>query len=165
MRFKTNFRTIGFAGRIYENELDRFLTEEITEAAKSWLTTVLVIIPTWSRASRATFEALAAEVGFNVTYGPILSRKDRRSLGKSESDGGLEIRKFDSYKFFYETNLRYLAFNEANRATPGSPPRPFGELTHDTPYNFLDAGRRDFESRVEAIKLPSVRKFFRSQRI
>lgn len=141
------------------------MEEKTKEAARSWLTTVLVIIPTWSRASRATFEALAREVGFTVTYGPQLSSKDRRSLGLDNSAGGLRINKLESYKFFYETSLRYLAYNEENFATPGPPPQPFGELTNPTPYNFVDAGKNDFESFAKQIRLPSPIEFIKAQKL
>lgn len=165
MKFKSDVRLIDFDLRAYKNRLDDFLREEIVESARSWLRTVLVIIPTWSRASRATFEALANEVGFNVTYGPRLSKKDRLPLGLSTSTGGLQITKFKSYHFFYETNLRYLAFNNLNRAIKGVAPGVFAGLIHDTPYKFTEAGAEDFKSRSAQIKLPNPMDFIKGKRI
>ncbi len=145
--------------------MDVVLTQVTVDAARKWLQVVLVIIPTWSRASRATFEALAREVGFPVTYGPILPGKDRFQLGKSTGKGGLEIVKFKSYHFFYETSLRYLAYNEANAAVAGDPPKPFGRLTHPTPYNFIDAGDAEFLSFSKEVLLPSPFNFITGKRI
>jgi len=164
-RWKPNLKEITFDLKGYKAELDRFLIEETKESARSWLRTVLVIIPTWSRASRATFEALADSVGFNITYGPQLSRKDRLTLGLQTGRGGLKIAKYKTYKFFYETDLRYLAYNEANRAVAGPPPRPFGQLTHPTPYKFQEAGENDFLSRSDQIRLPSPILFIKGTRI
>lgn len=152
--FNAQLQEIVFDLTGYKRELQNHMEETTKDAARSWLRTVLDIVPTWSRASRATFEALANEVGFNVTYGPILSREDRLTLGLSTSRGGLEFQTA-SYHFFYETDLRYLEYNEFNNATPGLPPQPFGTLRNPTPYRFLEAGMRDFESFQADVKLPS----------
>jgi len=156
MKWTTKFTTVDIDMGKYKRALDDYMQETIKDAAKSWLRTVLVIIPTWSRASRATFEALANEVGFNVTYGPQRSRKDRLLLGMQSGDGGLKIKKNQSYRFFYTTSLRYLIYNEYNKAVPGPPPQPYTELIHDTPYKFQDAGEKDFRSYAENyVKLPN----------
>jgi hypothetical protein len=77
-------------------------------------------------------------------------------LGLSTSNGGLQIEKLKKYTFFYETNLRYLKYNEENVAVPGPPPQPFGELTNPTPYNFREAGEKDFQSFCEnSVRLPN----------
>ena len=165
LRWVADLKTLDFDIRSYKSELDRFLKEETKDAARSWLRTVLVIIPTWSRASRATFEALANEVGFNVTYGPQRSREDRLILGLKTGRGGLEIKAFKSYHFFYESDLKYLAYNNQNFATPGPAPQPFGKLRNPTPYKFTDAGKNDFESRSFGIRLPSPLQFITGKRI
>ena len=165
MRFRPNIKLINFDKRGFLNHFDDQMRETTKEAARSWLRTVLVIIPTWSRASRATFEALANEVGFNVTYGPQLSKEDRLILGLSSSKGGLSIQKLKSYTFFYETDLRYLAYNEMNSATPGPPPQPFGLLTNPTPYNFREAGKNDFTSFAAQIRLPNPIEFITPKQI
>lgn len=154
MRFTTQLQVIDFDLKSYLRAFDAKLEETTKQAARSWLRTVLDIVPTWSKASRATFEALAREVGFSVTFGPLIARKDRTSLGLSTGRGGLEIEADSHYRFFYETDLRYLEYNEFNNATPGPPPQPFGELRNPTPYRFLEAGQRDFESFVKTVKLP-----------
>ena len=165
MRFTADIKLINFDKSGYLQEFDDRMTEITKEAARSWLRTVLVIIPTWSRASRATFEALANEVGFNVTYGPQLSREDRLLLGLSTSRGGLSINRLKSYTFFYETDLRYLAYNEMNSATPGPPPQPYGQLTNPTPYRFREAGKNDFLSFAQQIRLPNPTDFITPKQI
>jgi hypothetical protein len=104
-------------------------------------------------------------VGFNITYGPQLSRKDRLILGLTTGRGGLRITKLKEYKFFYETDLRYLAYNESNRAVAGPPPRPFGVLTNPTPYKFQEAGKADFLSRSAQVQLPSPLRFIKGKKI
>ncbi len=165
MRFNAQIFLIDFDLAGYKNKLDEELTEITKDAARSWLKTVLRIIPTWSRASRATFEALAREVGFTITYGPLVASKDRFQLGISTSKGGLEITPLKSYHFFYETNLRYLAYNEANAAIAGDPPKPFGRLINPTPYNFIEAGDSDFMSFSQEVLLPNPFKFITGKRI
>lgn len=165
MRFTSQINLVKLDSKGYKRELQRQMAENIREAARSWLTAVLVIIPTWSRASRATFEALANEVGFNITYGPILSRKDRLILGLETGKGGV-ISTPTSWHFFYETDLRYLAFNEFNHATFGNG-GVFSRsgLTHPTPYHFQEAGLRDFLSFAETMIIPNPIDFIRAQKI
>lgn len=167
MRFRSQVRLIDFDLRGYRQQLDARMTEIVKEAARSWLRTVLVIIPTWSRASRATFNELAEAVGFNLTFGPIRSREDRLSLGLSTGKGGLDIKPGRSWHFFYETSLRYLAYNEFNRVVFGRAPNVFSRsgLTNPTPYRFQEAGARDFQSFSEQILLPSPIEFIRGRRI
>lgn len=164
MQFKAEVSLIDFDLAGYKKALKTEMTNKTREAGRVWLARVLVIIPTWSRASRATFEALAQAVGFNITYGPQKSRKDRLVLGLQTGRGGLEITS-ESWHFFYETDLRYLAFNEFNNATPGPPPQPFGELTHPTPYHFQDAGRNAFEAFAAKVRLPDPMQFIKPKKI
>lgn len=156
--FTTQLQTIDFDLKSYQNVLDQRMQELTKEAGRSWLNTVLSIVPTWSRASRATFEKLAKEVGEQVTFGPLAAKKDRTNLGQSNSDGGVEF-KGNEYHFFYETTLRYLEYNEFNAASPGAPPKPYGQLINPTPYNFLEAGANNFRSFAANIKLPDVSLF------
>jgi hypothetical protein len=165
MSFKMDLQIIDFDMKSYLSALDAKMEEVTKQAAKSWLRTVLDIIPTWSKASRATFEALAREVGASVTYGPLIAKKDRTSLGRRTGRGGLDIDQNNHYRFYYETDLQYLEYNEFNSATPGPPPQPYGRLRNPTPYNFLEAGRRDFESFAATVKLPNPALFISGRRI
>ena len=164
MKWKKKLVLVEFDRTAYMNALKKDMTNNIREAGRVWLARVLVIIPTWSRASRATFEALAQAVGFNITYGPQKSRKDRLVLGLQTGRGGLEIKR-TSWHFFYETDLRYLAYNEFNNATPGPPPQPFGQLLNPTPYQFQDAGKEAFDRFADTVRLPNPGDFIVPKRL
>lgn len=127
-----------------QRDIDKEMLEITKEAARVWLTAALSIVPTWSRASRATFESLAQAVGFEVTYGPIRSFNDRKSLGLSTGFGGLTREALGSYSFFYKTELRYLIFNESNVARVGVA-GVFRGLINPTPYNFREAAEKAFK--------------------
>jgi len=131
MRFRAKVELIMFQKKqfrkIYLNAL-----ENVNErAGQAWIAEAIdnTPIPTWSGASRATFEKLASELGTSVMYGPQRSYKDRRALGRSTSAGSGVVRKMDGNNvyigFAYETDLRYLAYNEYNRAVPGPEPQPW----------------------------------------
>lgn len=126
-------------------DVDAEVRQLVEEGARVWLDAALAIVPTWSRASRATFEALAQAVGYNVTYGPIRSRKDRRGLGLANGFGGIETSGRGSYAFFYRSSLEYLNFNESNRATVGVA-GVFKGLINPTPYNFREAGEKAYNA-------------------
>lgn len=166
MKFKADIQLIDFDRRSYLNYLDLHMQRMTREAARSWLTTVLVIIPTWSRASRATFEALASAVSFNIQYGPIRSFEDRLVLGLQTGRGGVDYKKGQWY-FYYETDLRYLAYNEHNRVIFGQAPGVFSPngLINDTPYKFQEAGKADFESFASNVLLPSPMDYIKGRRI
>lgn len=166
MRFNASVNLIKLDLRGYQKELDSHMRSEVTDAARSWLTTVLTIVPTWSKASRATFEALGNAVGFTITYGPQRSRENRKALGESTGRGGLTVTK-TSWHFYYETDLRYLAYNELNQAIPGKAPGLFSRsgLTNPTPYKFQEAGKADFESIAKNVLLPSPMDFIKGERI
>lgn len=128
-----------------QEDVDRQMRQLAEEAARVWLDAVLAIVPTWSRASRATFEALAQAVGYKVTYGPVRAFSDRRPLGLSTGFGGLMREAKGSYSFYYRSELRYLNFNESNVARVGVA-GVFKGLINPTPYNFKDAGEKAFRA-------------------
>lgn len=166
MRFQSQINLIDLDLKGYLDAVDDEMRRQTIEAARSWLHTVLMIIPTWSRASRATFTELANAVGFSLTFGPQLSRKDRTSLGRMTGRGGLDF-KSTSWHFFYETDLRYLAYNEFNRVIFGQAPNVFSRtgLTNPTPYRFQEAGKADFESFAKGVRLPNPMAFIKGRRI
>lgn len=153
--WKANLKGLNLRLPIVKNQIDKRVLESTKEGARIWLDTVLAIVPTWSGASRATFEALAQAVGYNVTYGPIRSFKDRRSLGQGTGFGGIE-KTPAGYSFTYRTTLRYLEFNEANRATVGVA-GVFKGLINPTPYKFFDAGERAFLKYASKVRLPVIK--------
>lgn len=132
------------------------MLEATREGARIWLDTVLSIVPTWSGASRATFEALAQSVGYTVTYGPIRSFKDRRQLGQGTGFGGVRREGASHYVFYYRTTLDYLIYNEANQARVGQA-GVFKGLIHPTPYKFFDAGEKAFRQYAKTVRLPTFR--------
>ncbi len=152
----------------YKTELNRRMQDWIIQAAQAWLNaTVISIIPTWSKASRATFQALAREVRMTIPYGAQRSYKDRESLGLSTGKGGLDIKPAAfRWHFWYGTSLRYLAYNEYNKAVKGDgPPAPFGELRHPTPYHFQEAGKKEFDTFSKYTKLPNPYKFLKLTKV
>lgn len=150
-----NLKTLELDLQKLEADIDKLLDEKIKIAARIWLTTVLEIVPTWSGASRATFEALAQAVGAVVTYGPIVSFEDRRPLGSVTGWGGLE--KYPAlHLFYYRTRLEYLIFNEANVARLGVA-GVFKGLITPTPYKFFEKAELAFLNYAKTVKLPVVR--------
>lgn len=161
MKWTSKWQTYKLDVNAYKIAVTEHLEGCIKEAAKLWLNvTVASLIPSWSNASRATFEELARAVGVSIRYGPQLSRKDRKPLGLSTGTGGYEASDGIA-SFWYTSTLRYLAFNDQNTATPGPPPRPFTHLTNPTPYNFTDAGRQAFEEYAKTVRLPDPFKYIR----
>jgi hypothetical protein len=166
MTFKAKVSLIKLDKRGFINHLNEEMTETTKEAAKSWLRTVVVNIPIWSRASIATFNALAESVGFPLNVGTPVSNVDRLGLGLSTGRGGLRIEKNKSWKFFYETDLRYLAWNEFNKPKKGDGSGWYS--THRDgpgPLRFIDSGTADFESFSKEVKLPNPIEFISPQRI
>lgn len=169
MRWTPKFTALTLNLSAYKAALDKHMQDWITQAAQRWLqATVLSIIPTWSKASRATFQALARDVGMSIPYGPRQSRKDREDLGLSTGEGGLESDpgRF-RWHFRYHTSLRYLVYNEYNHAVQGKPPAPFSSagLTHPTPYHFQEAGEREFREFARYTSLPNPYHFLRKEKV
>jgi hypothetical protein len=140
--WKANLSLLQLDPRLQEN-VDKQMLDLTKEAARVWLDAALAIVPTWSRASRATFEALAQAVGYTVTYGPIRSFTDRRPLGLRTGFGGLTREAKASYSFYYRSDLEYLNYNESNVARVGVA-GVFKGLINPTPYNFREAGEKAF---------------------
>lgn len=139
-------------------ELNQYVKEFVRIGGIKWLdATVIAIIPTWSKASRATFQKLAQDLGTSIPYGPLRSKKDREDLGLRNSDGsGFFTNAFGEHYFVYTTQLRYLIYNEFNRAMKGTPPQPFSDNVRNTPYKFQDAGDKAWQAYVKTIKIPKV---------
>lgn len=154
--WQANLRGLNLPLPVIRRAIDKRLLESTKKGAHVWLDTVLAIVPTWSGASRATFEALAQAVGYKVTYGPIRSFKDRRALGQGAGFGGIEKNGSAGYRFTYRTDLRYLVFNEANRATKGVA-GVFKGLIKPTPYKFFDAGEKAFKAYAATVRLPVIK--------
>jgi len=164
MKFIPKFRAPSLDIGGYKRHLSDYMEDWLKQAGREWLqATVLAIIPTWSKASRATFQKLARELGTGIPYGPQLSRKDRESLGLSTGSGsGLELDPENSrWHFKYHSTLRYLAYNEYNRAVKGTNNVFYG-LRTPTPYHFQEKGVAAFEHFTRYTELPNPFKFIRT---
>jgi len=154
--WEANLRGLNLRLPVVQKAIDRKVRESTKRGAHVWLDTVLAIVPTWSGASRATFEALAQAVGYTVSYGPIRSFQDRRGLGQGTGFGGLVKTGPASYAFTYRTDLRYLIFNEANEARRGVA-GVFKGLITPTPYKFFEKGEAAFLEYSKTVRLPTIK--------
>lgn len=165
MKFIVRFRAFTINEDDWRKRLDDKLTREIERAATVWLNaTVLLAIPVWSGASRATFLRLARAVSFPLTITGIqATRSDNpRALGPrvgfQQSTGKVDKDpRAGRFTFTYGTNLFHLVFNEFNNANQSPVAgRLFARLKEPGPYNFQKIGRAAFEDYVRtAIELPS----------
>jgi len=143
----------------YKRDVIKHLTLKNKLAGQRWLGAAVIRLPlpTWSGATRATFQKLAQELDYSVPIGPIVARKSRVPLGLSTSVGsGVVIDKTRWYfGFKYESSLRYLAYNEFNTAIPGPPPQPRGRLKQKTPYGFQVKGLKAWLAFASIVRLPN----------
>lgn len=169
MKFTANFHAPTLDLAAYKVKLNSYMEEWLKQAGRKWLgATVMTVIPTWSRASRATFQKLARELGTSVPYGPLRSLKNRESLGLSTGgQSGLELNSSASrWHFKYHSSLRYLAYNEYNRAVYGEG-GVFSRsgLRHPTPYHFQEKGLQAFKDFTHFTELPNPFKFLKKGKI
>jgi len=163
-KFKARFKTIEIDYSQWEKRLIAILEKEIKRAAVTWLNaTVLLSIPIWSGASRATFSKLARSVGFPLSISPVVSPDGKYALGPgvgfAKSDGKLNLDQARSGRVFftYETSLWHLVYNEYNNANANPKAgRLFYKLKDPGPYNFQQTGADAFEDYARAVlELPS----------
>ena len=169
MKFKVKFHAVTLDLGAYKAELNSYMEEWLKQAGREWLNaTVMAVIPTWSKASRATFQKLANELGTSVSYGPLKSLKDRESLGLAAGSGsGVELNPSNQqWHFKYHSDLNYLTYNEYNKAVYGQG-GVFSRsgLRHPTPYNFQEKGLKAFEDFTRFTELPSPFKFLKKSAI
>lgn len=163
MRFRVRFQAPSIQTGAWLARVDTVLTEQIEKAAVVWLNaTVMLAIPVWSGASRATFLKLAREVGFPLTITGISPNARGFSggprLGFQQSTG--KVNRGDTqgvYTFTYGTTLFHLVFNEFNNANENPRAgRLFSRLIQPGPYNFQEIGKDAFEDYVkDRVELPS----------
>jgi hypothetical protein len=169
MRFKTTFYAMDFDVAGYAKVLLQYLRSINEKAGQAWIDAAVnqTPIPTWSGASRATFSKLAQELGTSVPIGPVRATRDRVALGKSSSaaSGVIEDRAKGYAGFVYETNLRYLAYNEYNLATAGPPPQPFSNNVRFTPYNFQSRAQAAWLKVASTAKLPNPWRHLKKRKI
>jgi hypothetical protein len=170
MKWKTDFTGMSFDLVGYRRALLNALRNLNERAGQAWINEVVnnTPIPTWSGASRATFQKLANELGTTVPIGPIKSSKSRVSLGKASSGGSGVYEKRGSQMFvgfIYKTSLRYLAYNEYNKATAGSPPAPFSNNVRFTPYGFQIRAEAAWQAVAATAKLPDPTRYIRKRKL
>jgi len=170
MKFTYKFRAPELDLAAYRRHLSKYMEDWLKQAGREWLqATVLAVIPTWSRASRATFQKLAQELGTSIPYGPQKSLKDRTALGLATgSDSGLQLDPDNArWHFRYHSTLRYLAYNEYNRVVYGQAPNVFSRsgLRHPTPYHFQEKGKKAFEEFSRFTELPNPFKFLKGVKV
>lgn len=169
MKFTTDFKAIKIDMPAFRRALIAELRNANEKAGRAWIDAAVnkTPIPTWSGASRATFQKLASELGTSVPIGPIRSLKDRTSLGRASSAGsGVIEDKREAYVgFIYETSLRYLAYNEYNRAVAGPPPQPFSNRVRFTPYRFQERALKAWQKEAEKATLPNPFKYLKTKAI
>jgi hypothetical protein len=166
MKFKTDFRSLHLDLTAYSKALLTALRSLNERAGQAWIHAAVdsTPIPTWSGASRATFQKLARELGTNVSIGPLRT-KSRVSLGSSTSAGSGVVESKGYAGFIYETNLRYLAYNEYNSAVAGIPPAPFSNKVRFTPYNFQSRALAAWEKVAVTAKLPNPYQFITGKKL
>ena len=159
MKWETDFVTVDINMISYRRAVLNYLRELNKEAGRAWIKEVIkgTPIPTWSGASRATFLKLARELDTVVPIGPIEAPIRRVSLGvaSSKGSGTFEDRGDVTVGFDYDTNLRYLAYNEYNKATAGKYPKPFSNKVRFTPYNFQERAAQAWEKEAKKAELPN----------
>ena len=165
MRFTTEFKTIKIDLQKYNKDFDQFMKGTTEEAARSWLRTVVNLVPVWSKASRATFTELANKVRFPISFAGATRREDRENVGAAHGSGGTEFKRLKSYYFYYETDLSWLVWNNFHHAVKGDGSGVFFELKAPGPYRFEEAGERDFRSFAEQVKLPNLLRYLKIERL
>lgn len=161
LKFKMDMQWFKFDVLGYEKGLHKFMEDYTCKAGKVWLhaATESIPLPTWSGATRASFQKLARALGTTVPIGTIRSKKDRSSLGKSTSVGNLIIDEGKNfYGFEWGSDLRYLNYNEFNSATPGRPPRPTWRTIPNTPYGFQAKALEAWKTFTQNVDLPEPMK-------
>lgn len=167
MKFITNFYTMHLNLAKYRRIMLNHLRNINERAGQAWIDVAVnkTPIPTWSGASRATFQKLANELGTTVPIGPIRAIKDRTNLGRSTSSNSGVVEKDNYVGFRYETDLRYLRYNEYNRATAGPPPQPFSNRVRFTPYNFQTKSEAVWRKIARTVKLPNPIRYITKRKI
>jgi len=173
MKFNTKLTSFDFDLTAYKKALAASMKSELQKAIKHWLRAVVRDVPTWSGASRATFEMIAKKAGESISYGPQRSLKDRKSLGEKESTAVLEL---DSdrgiYYFEWGTTLRYFILNNSSHEQYDENDKDLSDgkvlykkgLKHPGPYRIEDKGLSALQSVAKTVSLLSPYSFMRRKK-
>ena len=168
MKFDFDFRYISFSLRQYEKELMKQLRTDNRIAGQKWLMEVTkgTPIPTWSGASRGTFQKLASALGTSVPIGFVRGPADLSHRGNALSEGEVIEDKKEAYVGFrYSTSLLHLHYNEYNRAVAGKYPRPYSNNVRFTPYKFQGRAERVRREYAKKVKLPDPYRFIHTGKL
>ncbi len=151
MKFRANFKLPELDKRKFKQLLDEQLQDLLVESARAWLRAGTFKVPVWSGAALSTFQELASRVNFAISVSPVADAPDRRSLGRSQGTGELEIdTRKGVYSFTYSTTLDHLIENE----TGVSPIQK--RLIRPTPYNFREAALQAWKQVAKDAMLPGL---------
>jgi len=161
MKVKYSFRVPRINVDQYRTALDRYMKEALAEGLMAWLDAVLLEIPNWTGASRATFWRLAELINAQVdASGP------RVGIGQLAGDGSMETDKTKGvYTFTYSTTLPWLVWNEYHDANVDPDPTkypPPARLRKPGPYGFQLTGVDAFQRVADRVKLPPVAPYVKS---
>ena len=161
MKAKYSFRVPRINVDQYRTALDRYMKEALAEGLMAWLDAVLLEIPNWTGASRATFWRVAELINAQVdASGP------RVGIGQLAGDGSMQTDKTKGiYTFTYSTTLPWLIWNEYHNANVEPDPTLFYRLIEPGPYSFQVVGARAFLRFAESVDLPAVKPHLRILRV
>ena len=148
----------------YRTALDRYMKEALAEGLMAWLDAVLLEIPNWTGASRATFWRLAQTINTQVdASGP------RVGIGQRAGDGSMQTDKTKGiYTFTFSTTLPWLIWNEYHNANVDPDPTkypPPAKLHKPGPYGFQLKGVYAFQRIADKVKLPLVAPYVKAHRV
>jgi len=139
------------------------MKEMLAQGLMEWLQVVIVEVPIWSGASRATFVKLAQHIDFSVPVSGGPAPVDRSGEGMAASKGEFEADiNSGQYTFTYGTSLPWLIWNEYHNANIDPDPTLFAKLKKPGPYDFQTKGAAAFIHMTRLIDLPRVAPYIRS---
>lgn len=160
MKFRANLKRLELFPRSGTKAIDQYVQGLIEDSAKVWLDAALAIVPAWSGASRATFEALASAIQYNVEIDVKDTAPDRIALGRLFSAGGIQKVGTGHWEFYYQTRLEYLIANETKNVKAGEYGLR-GKTIVPTPYNFREAGAKAVEEYIRNVESEAVANLIR----
>lgn len=141
----------------YKKALDKQMKEALAQGLMEWLSAMLIEVPLWSGASRATFVKLAQHIDVQVPVSGGPAPFDRTGEGMTASKGEF-VAEIESgqYYFTYGTSLPWLIWNEYHNANVDPDPTLFYRLKKPGPYEFQTKGATVFLHMMRLVDLPRV---------
>jgi hypothetical protein len=159
MKFNPRFRTMLLDLKACVNDMNKHLTRKLKAGGKKWLHATVMTrthIPTWSGASRATFQKLASELGTSVPIGRLRAPSQVAAGLRHGARSGLRINpRAGKWQFEYISTLPGLIWNEYNPSIPGPWPQPRTGNVRYTPYGFQAKGAAAWLEYAATVSLPN----------